>query len=93
MLNSPIDTSEKDAAIERKWLELEKSGQAIFQSDDEIRYINRDEIMHEVLCDLNSFGLHYDMTVAPLDFSSKVLNLYDITINSAMKEAIEDFYK
>ena len=93
MLNSPIDTSEKDAAIERKWLELEKSGQAIFQSDDEIRYINRDEIMHEVLCDLNSFGLHYDMTVAPLDFSSKVLNLYDIAINSAMKEAIEDFYK
>tara|TARA_R110000803_G_scaffold171310_1_gene234262 strand:- start:362 stop:643 length:282 start_codon:yes stop_codon:yes gene_type:complete len=93
MLNSPIDTSEKDAAIERKWLELEKSGQAIFQSDDENRYINRDEIMADVIADLGSFGLHYDMTVAPLGFSSRVLKLYDIAINSAMKEAIEDFYK
>ena len=93
MLNSPIDTSEKDAAIERKWLELERSGQAIFQSDDEIRYINRDEVMADVIADLGSFGLHYDMTVAPLDFSSRVLKLYDIAINSAMKEAIEDFYK
>ena len=92
MLNSPIDTSEKDAAIARKWLELEIVGQAIFSSDDENRYINRDEVMADVIADMGSLGLHYDITVTPLNFSMRVKELYDVAINEAMNEAFEDFY-
>ena len=92
MNNSPIDTSERDAAIASKWLELETVGQAIFSSDDENRYINRDEVMADVIADMGSFGLHYDITVAPLSFSLRVKALYDIAINELMNEAFEDFY-
>ena len=92
MLNSPIDTSEKDAAIARKWASLNATGQAIFSSKEENRVINRDDVMFEVMGNMGAFGLHYDITVAPLAFSLRVKELYDVAINSAMEEAIEDFY-
>ena len=92
MLNSPIDTSEKDAAIDRKWHDLETAGQTIFMSDEEMRIINRDEIMHEVLCNLNSFGLHYDVTVAPFTFALKIAKMFEAVLEQKMEEAIEDFY-
>tara|TARA_R110002096_G_scaffold208392_1_gene394938 strand:- start:301 stop:588 length:288 start_codon:yes stop_codon:yes gene_type:complete len=92
MLNSPIDTSEKDAAIERKWHELEATGQVIFVSDDEIRIICKDEIMFEVLEELGSDHLFYDITVAVFSFALKVTKLFEAALNEAMEEAIEDFY-
>jgi len=92
MLNSPIDTSERDAAIDRKWHELETTGMAIFSSDEENRYISRDEIMHDVICDLSSFGLHYDIAITPMSFAIKVAELFDMALNAAMEEAINDYY-
>ena len=92
MLNSPIDTSEKDEAVARKWVILNATGQAIFSSKEENRVINRDDVMFEVMGNMGAFGLHYDMTVGMLSFTLRVQELYEVAINSAMEEAIEDFY-
>ena len=92
MLNSPIDTSVKDAAIERKWQELEMAGQTQFESDEETRIICKDEVMFEVLEELGSDNLWYDVTVTPFTFAIKLERLCRAALAEAMEEAIEDFY-
>ena len=87
-----IDTSEKDAAIDRKWYELHAKGQTTFSSDEETRIICKDEIMFEVLEKLGSDNLFYDITVAPFSFALKVTKLFDAALIEVMEEAVEDFY-
>ena len=41
---------------------------------------------------MGAFGLHFDITVAPLAFGTRVRKLYDIAINEVMEEAIKDYY-
>tara|TARA_R110000851_G_scaffold105683_4_gene224300 strand:- start:770 stop:1063 length:294 start_codon:yes stop_codon:yes gene_type:complete len=96
MLNSPIDTSiidaERDALILNHWHDLNTTGLTIFESDEERRYICRDDVIFEVMGSMRSFGLHFDITVAPLEFATRVRKLYDIAINEVMEEAIKDYY-
>ena len=87
-----MDTSEKDAAIDRKWYELHAKGQTTFSSDEETRIICKDEIMFEALEALGSDNLFYDITVAPFSFALKVVKLFDAALTVAMDEAVEDFY-
>ena len=96
MNNSPIDTSVEDAArdelITLRWAELQGTGQTIFESDKETRIINRDEIMHEVMGEMGSDNLYYDMVIIPLSFSMRVQEVFKVRLDELMKEAIEDFY-
>ena len=96
MSNSPIDTSiidaERDALILNHWHNLNTTGLTIFESNEESRYICRDDVMSEVMGSMRSFGLHFDITVAPFAFATRVRKAYDIAINEIMEEAIKDYY-
>ena len=92
MLNSPIDTSEKDAAIARKLDELSVKGFAKFDSDEETRIIDRDMVMLDIIN--NDFGndLYLEMTLRPLALSRTLESKTDAKLDELMKEAIEDYY-
>ena len=89
---NPDAPTKMEMAVEHHWGELNKAGMTIFSSENEIRYIVRDEIMHETMCDQAPFGLHYDITTNPKDFCSKITTLFENTLNNAMKEALTDYY-
>jgi hypothetical protein len=93
MLNSPIDTSIRDAHIDQHWDELQAIGQTIFNSDIEVRIINRDDVMFDVMGDMGAKGLYHDMVAIPLSFSVRVQDAFKLRIDKLMADAINDYYE
>lgn len=94
---NPIDNSEKEAIrddlISLRWNELQTTGQTIFESDEETRIINRDEIMHEVMGEMGSDNLYFDIVSTPLTYSTRVQKAFKVKIDELMQDAIGDFYE
>ncbi len=97
MLNSPIDTSIKEAArdklISQHWDELQTTGQTIFNSDIEKIIINRDDVMFDVMGDLVATGCYHDIVAIPLSFSVRVQAAFKLRIDKLMADAVNDCYE
>jgi hypothetical protein len=93
MLNSPIDNSIRDSHIDQHWDELQTIGQTIFNSDIEVRIINRDDVMFDVMGDMGAKGLYHDMVTIPLSFSVRVQAAFKLRIDKLMNDAVNDYYE
>jgi len=81
-----------ELATEHHWDELNRTGVTVFNSDEETRLIDLDQITLDCLNDFRLLGLHNAVIDNPIEFMFELRRKVHNMKCDLMDEALEDFY-